>query len=88
MKQALVGVQLKENLVQIAYDILKPDLDKIAAALEQQMERIGKTVDFKTKNILDENERIDMTKKRREYEASLIKEKEWRTCCEAIPLEY
>ena len=52
------------------------------------MDRISRTVYFKSKNVLDENERNEMTKKRREYEATLMKEKEWRACCEGIPLEF
>lgn len=52
------------------------------------MDRITKTVEFKSKNILDELERNDVTKKRREFEASLIKEKEWRALADGLPLEY
>lgn len=52
------------------------------------MDKITKTVEFKSKNILDELERNDMTKKRREFEASLIKEKEWSALAEGLPLEY
>lgn len=48
-------------------------MERIAVALEQQMEKVTKTVEFKSKNILDELERNEMTRKRREFEASLIK---------------
>ncbi|CAD8200548.1 unnamed protein product [Paramecium pentaurelia] len=88
VKQTHVGNQLKEQLVQVSFDLLKNDMERIAIALEQQMDKITKTVEFKSKNILDELERNDMTKKRREFEASLIKEKEWRALADGLPLEY
>lgn len=52
------------------------------------MDKIGRTVEIRQKNVLDELERSEVTKKRREYEATLIKEKEWRSCAEGLPLEY
>ena len=52
------------------------------------MDKIGRTVEIRQKNVLDELERSEVTKKRREYEATLIKEKEWRLCADGLPLEY
>lgn len=80
--------QLKEQLFAAGFEMLRGDMDKITMALEQQMDRIGKTVEFRQKNVLDEVERAEQTKKRRDYESGLLKDKEWRSCADGFSLEY
>jgi hypothetical protein len=52
------------------------------------MEKLTYAVDFRsTLKGADDDQRMELTKKKREFEGTLLKEKDWRSII-SIPLEY
>lgn len=97
VKQAGASVAFKEQVLVASYELVKADMDRVTLGLEQAMEKVTKTVEFKSalqdSYIKGEEEesihkRVELTKKRREFESALIKERDWRRSALNFPLEY
>lgn len=87
VKQTSVGTS-KEQMVQAGWDLIKADVEKVVLGLEQTIDKLQGIVDIRLQTREDETKRMELTKKKRDFEGGLIKEKDWRQSSMNVPLEY
>lgn len=80
----------KEAAVQASYEMVKSDIEIVVTTLNQQNEKIIRELEASKRDTftLSQDERVELKMKNDEFNATLIKEREWKKASARIPLEY